>query len=361
MQWPIWGIFNVYANFGVSKILVPRVMHELEMFERVWLLMFYLVIDFKFSVTGLYFLVENFLIKCHCWYLDLAYERIRDNIVFNINKLDIDPLYEPSYEMLMVLHILFVLCYSFLLLAYILTYGFKGAVKKEDIHSSSMFYYYFDEVEEECGQIEDGVVYIIYFFVWVLWFYLFNIFASYIILKYLNWFLVIFTFILILGAVVPVSLLNQIGVAFPQYIRGSSRSVRFIFEALLDFVSVSVIIIRFFVQNVRFVFIFIGFFEFYEFSIELQNNVGVNLLPHATWQDYWSGKLNNWYSTEIAIHLLTQLALYIYYVGHLTVVYIAQLAIFVILSFWIFFFLYTTFTLPSSEKYFFYKKYALLK
>ena len=331
------------------------------MWERIWMSMFYLIIDFKFALTYLYFTTESLLIKFHCWYLDMAYDKIKGDIQYDILKLNIDPLYEPSYEMLSILHILFILSYSFLLLSYILTYGFTGVIKKENIYNSSTFYYYLDEVEEECGQIEDGVIYLIYFFTWVLWFYLFNIFASHIILKYLSWILVIFIFILSLGIIVPISLLNQIGLAFPQYIRGASRSVRFVFESLLDFVSVSVIIIRFFVQNVRFVFIFIAFFEFYEFSIELQRSSGVNLIPHATWQSYWDGQLDNWYTSEILIGLVSQFVMYLYYVGHLTITYIAQLAIFVILSFWIFFFLYTTFTLPSSEKYFFYKKYVLLK
>ena len=68
-----------------------------------------------------------------------------------------------------------------------------------------------------------------------------------------------------MGVVVPNSVFLQIGLAFVQYIRGSAKSTLLFFETLLDFVSVSVIIIRFFVQNIRFVFIFVGFFEYFEF------------------------------------------------------------------------------------------------
>jgi len=59
------------------------------------------------------------------------------------------------------------------------------------------------------------------------------------------------------------------------------RSTLIIFEVLLDFVSIAVMIIRFFVQNIRFVFIFVGVFEYYEFIFEkvdvlLSNSLTLN-------------------------------------------------------------------------------------
>lgn len=52
---------------------------------------------------------------------------------------------------------------------------------------------------------------------------------------------------------------------FVQYVRGSGRTTNVLFEIMLDIVSVSIIMIRFFIQNIRFIFIFMAFFELYEF------------------------------------------------------------------------------------------------
>jgi len=72
------------------------------------------------------------------------------------------------------------------------------------------------------------------------------------------------------------------GLAFAQYVRGAGRSTSLIFETLLDFVSVSVIIIRFFVQNIRFVFIFVGFFEYYEYIDSKIQPAATSILPYIT-------------------------------------------------------------------------------
>jgi hypothetical protein len=148
--------------------------------------------------------------------------------------------------------------------------------------------------------------------------------------------------------------------AFAQYVRGSGRSTSLVFETLLDFVSVSVIIIRFFVQNIRFVFIFVGFFEYYEYIESKIQPMSTSLIPYISWSDYWVGAYSDWYWFEILLQVFVQVVSYVYYVGHLIITYIAQLSVYIILSFWIFFFLYTTFSLPSKEKYFYFKRYALL-
>jgi hypothetical protein len=53
-----------------------------------------------------------------------------------------------------------------------------------------------------------------------------------------------------------------------MYIRGGGKTTSLLFETMLDFVSISVISMRFFIQNIRFVFIFSAFFELYEFIYE---------------------------------------------------------------------------------------------
>jgi hypothetical protein len=53
---------------------------------------------------------------------------------------------------------------------------------------------------------------------------------------------------------------------------------------------------------------------------------------------------------------LTAQLLLIYYWGHLVIVFITQLINYFLLSFYLFYFLYTTFVFESHEKYFFFKR-----
>jgi len=74
------------------------------------------------------------------------------------------------------------------------------------------------------------------------------------------------------GLLIPAALLTQMGLHLAQYVRGSSRSANLVFEIVLDAISVSIIVLRFFIQNIRFVFIFLAFFELYEFILrDLEN------------------------------------------------------------------------------------------
>lgn len=269
--------------------------------------------------------------------------------------------YQPTIYMYYFFNLYIVSIFFFLIPSYLLAYSFRNSTKINYLNEGGMFLYaYIDEVEEECGQIEDAFFYLLYFFAFVLWFYVFNLFYTYIILKNLNWLISIFCFILILGFLVPSKVLTQMGLAFAQYVRGAGKSTSFLFEAILDFVSVSVIIMRFFIQNIRFVFIFIGFFEYYEYVYNSQQAIIDIMQYKLTWEGYCSGLYKNWSSLALVSQLLYQTLLYLFYVGHLTLTYISQLTVFIILSFWVFFFLYTTFTLPSADKFFFFKRCALL-
>jgi hypothetical protein len=49
---------------------------------------------------------------------------------------------------------------------------------------------------------------------------------------------------------------------------------------------------------------------------------------------------------------MSQVLMYIYYLGHLTILFLMQLSIYFMLSFWLFFFLYTSFLSNPDEKYF---------
>ena len=74
------------------------------------------------------------------------------------------------------------------------------------------------------------------------------------------------------------------GLAFSHYVRGAGNSSNFLFETLLDFIAVSVIFIRFFIQNIRFILIFFAFFELYEYVyLSLNLNPGMLLHQHISY------------------------------------------------------------------------------
>jgi len=70
---------------------------------------------------------------------------------------------------------------------------------------------------------------------------------------------------------IPAFVLKNFGLAFVNYVRGGGRTSSLMFETMLDFVAVAVIMIRFMIQNIRFVFIFSAFFELYEYIYDKLN------------------------------------------------------------------------------------------
>ena len=361
-QWPLAQLAEFFTTNAGVKMLVPQMQTHLDLIADILYGSFFNYNDFQFIISEFICEVDLLAFDVLNWVVSYSYIAFIREAKAILNQGMITGYYEPSSYVTALFD--FGLCLGFFLLTsvYLLAYGMRSTYKTLGLSEGGMFMYaYMDEIEEECGQIEDGLTYLVYFAIFILWFYVFNMFAGHFIVKYLNWLLVVFCFVLILGVVIPTSVLSQVGVAFAQYIRGSGRSTSLIFETLLDFVAVSVIVIRFFVQNIRFVFIFVGFFEYYEFIVANEQPLYYLALPEITWEGYWAGNYSNLYWFEFLFQLFTQVILYLYYVGHLTITYIAQLAIFIILSFWIFFFLYTTFSLPSAEKFFFFKRYALLQ
>lgn len=215
---------------------------------------------------------------------------------------------------------------------------------------------YFTDLEEEIGSADDSLYYFLVFGLFVLWFFFFTIWGGF-FFSNISWIVVIFFFVGLAAILIPLFVLKDLGIAFVNYVRGAGRSSSLLFETMLDFVAVSVIMIRFAVQNIRFVFIFSAFFELYEYIYD-KINLDSSLVGGGVFSInfFFSSTASNYYWYELLIHFVANWALYLYYLGHLTLLFVAQLSIYFILSFWLFFFLYTTFSLESHEKYFFFHK-----
>lgn len=218
---------------------------------------------------------------------------------------------------------------------------------------------YIDEWEEELGSLDDVILYAVTYISVILWFFFFTLVTHFVVLQHVNWIITIFIAITISGIIIPGSLLKDIGIHSVQYIRGSSRTTLLAFESLLDFLAISVIMIRFFIQNIRFVFIFLAFFELYEFLIHtidtLADYVTIEDLHNVhTVKPFSQGKIILTYF----FGLITYFIQYFYYLGHLTLLFIIQLSIYFALSFWLFLSLYSTCLAVFGETYFKIKRNA---
>ncbi len=219
-------------------------------------------------------------------------------------------------------------------------------------------YNYLSELEGEFGALEDYLAYVFGLILLISWFYLFTVFTHYFSEKYLHALLIGWVSFILITLFIPGTTLFGFGLAFSSYVRGAGKSSFILAEILLDFIAVSVIFIRFFIQNIRFVLIFLAFFELFEFmylqiSFEL-NDVFSSVLNYQTW---CQGGYSQVTVGDFTVRIIWTAILYFYYVLHLTLLYLVQFAIYTLLSFWLFCFLFTSFTLEPEEKFFMYSRY----
>lgn len=346
-----WDYFErYYLNYENIYNNTQTIVNFLSDYQNSYSSVLYIAISFISVFTALEsfipFLYENIITDTNCWLADTVYKSIvESNKINNYYSLFVTEFYISNKTA--------ITCNSFLLaiiiflgIVYIYFYNLATIIKvNHQTYVGSSIFLQFDEVEEEFGQTDDIISYVTLFIYFTLWFFFFNFFARFIIIKYLATLLVIFLFLITIGLITPLSVLKRAGLSCFQYVRGCGRSTLLFFEILLDFVSVTVMIIRFFVQNIRFVFIFVGVFEYYEFITQQMdpffNSFNLNIEKNL-----------NIFNIFGLFKILSSFFLYIYYIGHLTIVYITQLSIYFILSFWIFFFLYTTFISTRKVNYF---------
>lgn len=216
-------------------------------------------------------------------------------------------------------------------------------------------YNYLTEVEGEYGAVHDYIPYIFSLLILISWYYIFNIFLHFFTAQYLNTFLICWYILILITLSIPFFTLKGFGLALASYVRGSGKTSIILIEVLLDLIAISVIFIRFFIQNIRFVLIFIAFFELYEYTYKTY---------HTTVVGEWVYDLGFWeylhvqhtYTLNFTINLLLAVLLYFYYTLHLTILYLVQLAIYTLLSFWLFCFLFTSFVLLPEDKYLVYQR-----
>lgn len=227
-----------------------------------------------------------------------------------------------------------------------------------DLFSDS--YGLLSDIDDEVGAIDDIVIYGLMFAVIVAWYFFFTILVNY-LTSNMTWFIILLNFIFLIAALLPLFVLYSFGGAFPIYVRGVGKSTSIFIESFLDIIAIGVMFSRFLIQNFRLVLVFAAFFELSEYIYVACDFTGSSLLVKLLSFNMVNSDLNAhiyWY--DWVSDFLTAQILLIYYWGHLVIVFISQLINYFLLSFYLFYFLYTTFVFESHEKYLFHRR-ALAK
>lgn len=214
--------------------------------------------------------------------------------------------------------------------------------------------------EEELGSLDDALTIIFLFMIVFGWFFMFSLPFSYLFntqFTLLGLGAIILIFFILLT---PLSTLLDFGVSFTTYIRGASSGSNLLVECIFDIIGTLVVFTRFVVQNIRFVLIFFAYFELFEwtYNSSLLNSVvqSVNFNYSSAVENIYKN-INDLTSLFYFLSILIVSAIsYLYYLVHLLILIFVQVTIYLLISFWLFFFFYTSFTLNKNEKLFIAKK-----
>lgn len=152
---------------------------------------------------------------------------------------------------------------------------------------------------------------------------------------------------------IPVRLLWDFGLAFGMYVRGAASSSNLVVEAFFDIIGVVIIFTRFIVQNIRFLMVFVAFFELFEWTF---SSTDTTYVVKFSWDmcssiDFHTAiESNKLYFFIIA--WLKFALVYFYHLLHLIIVSFMQIGVYLMVSFWLFFFLYTSFFKLATDSYF---------
>lgn len=211
--------------------------------------------------------------------------------------------------------------------------------------------------EQEYGSYDDFKFFLFILVQMLIW-YCWIVFIGYTFSLQSEGKLILLTLSIIISILtIPVRLVWDLGLAFGMYIRGAASSTNLVIEAFFDLIGVIIIFTRFIVQNIRFLMVFVALFELFEWSFgssEISCILQFNLNLYNS---------INFFSTITPMSIFTFLIftlklciLYLYHLLHLIIVSFMQVGVFFMVSFWLFFFLYTSFFKITSDYYFYAKR-----
>lgn len=238
-----------------------------------------------------------------------------------------------------------------------LTYFFSNIIKVRYQYGFNFYFNYFktlsDLGEQEYGSYDD-FKFFLFLLVQILAWYCWVFFIGYTFFLQSQSTLLLMTLsIMITILTIPVRLLWDFGLAFAMYARGAASSSNLVAEAFFDIIGVIIIFTRFIVQNIRFLMVFVAFFELFEWTFSSTDTSYVLQfhLDMCSNLDFFTALE----SKNLYFYIITwikTLLVYLYHLLHLVIVSFMQIGVYLMVSFWLFFFLYTSFFKMTTDSYF---------
>lgn len=245
--------------------------------------------------------------------------------------------------------------YAFFL--FFVTYFFTHLMKFRYQYNFNFYFNYFkvlsDLGEQEYGSYDDFkffLFFLVQMFMWYCWI----LFMGYTFSLKSESRLVLLTLsVMITILTIPVRLLWDFGLAFGMYVRGAASSSNLVVEAFFDIIGVIIIFTRFVVQNIRFLLVFVAFFELFEWTATtLEVNILLNAYtPFQNFSNLYL-LLESKAFFSMLLNSIKTIFIYFYHLLHLIIVSFMQIGVYLMVSFWLFFFLYTSFFKITVDNYF---------
>ncbi len=247
--------------------------------------------------------------------------------------------------------------WSYALIMFGLAYFFSHIIKYRYQSGFNFFFTYFktltDLTEQEYGSYDDYKFFLL-LLVQILAWYCWVFFIGYTFFLQSESMIILMTFsVMVTILTIPVRLLWDFGLAFGMYVRGAASSSNLIAEAFFDIIGVIIIFTRFIVQNIRFLLVFVAFFELFEWIFSSTDTAYVLKLNYdlANSIDLFT----NFSAFNIYAFIICwtkTFLVYFYHLLHLIIVSFMQIGVYLMVSFWLFFFLYTSFFKLATDSYF---------
>lgn len=354
----------IYTNFNLTFDLINEFLNTLNLWtseaqqselSALLPLVFYSSSSYSEVMGNIITLFPGF------YSLDLVNSFYLKNIFFNIylsQSLDQNIVFYSNLFIDLKLNILYDIFFNkwaYLFFSLFVVYFFSNIMKFRYQYGFNFYFTYFktlaDLGEQEYGSYDDYkffVFFLVQMFVWYCWVF----FVGYTFSTQSESKLVLLTISVMLTILsIPVRLLWDFGLAFGMYVRGAASSSNLIVEAFFDIIGVIIIFTRFVVQNIRFLLVFVAFFELFEwvattvetnYYLQLTNNTPAHSILYLDPQSIFLLLLNTVKASFI----------YLYHLLHLIIVSFMQIGVYLMVSFWLFFFLYTSFFKITLDNYF---------
>ena len=174
--------FNEYSDFFIKSlhitptnnnlgIITPETIKNLELFYESWKNILYNDVDFHDEFLFLYECIECRAFDCYAWYMRLAYKGVIEQLKCDPYIMFIDNNVYLDFRWVRYANNSIFLFIIYITIIYTCSYGVNTmSINNNFSELNGSVFSNLDEVEEECGQLEDLITFFSYFLVFILLF-----------------------------------------------------------------------------------------------------------------------------------------------------------------------------------------------